>query len=80
MRKAPWKDFVGADIYEGDVIQHPSGERGVVIFLPDNPSLDSQWRVNYGIREYAARLILQIGDKGQGIVTKRPSDQPSGDA
>lgn len=32
---APWRDFAGNEIYNGDVICHPSGERGKVVFLPN---------------------------------------------
>jgi len=78
MRKAPWTDFTGGDIYEGDVIDHPhSGERGTVVFLPEYAEPADQWRVNYdGIP--LSRLCLQVGDKGQGVVVARASD-PTGD-
>ena len=34
-RKAPWKDFKGNDIYEGDLIKHPNGMvGGYVFFIP----------------------------------------------
>lgn len=68
-RKAPWKDFDGNDIYEGDSLRHPSGERGVVCFWPDENAPSDQWRVFYA--EHGAmhsRLCLQIGDKGCGVV------------
>ncbi len=67
MIKAPWRDFRGNDIHEGDVITHPSGERGVVVFLADERDPADQWRVDYG-SAYLSRLCLQVGDKGQAVV------------
>lgn len=67
MRKAPWTDFDGNLIYEGDTIVHPSGDRGVVTFLPDHDNAADQWRVDYGDGA-RSRLMLQIGDKGQAVV------------
>lgn len=76
MNKAPWKDFGGADIYEGDVIAHPSGERGKVIFRSNETDPADQWRVDYGDGSPVSRLILQVGEKGQAAVIERSSDQP----
>lgn len=75
-RKAPWPDFAGNDIYEGDVIQHPvSSERGTVIFLGDEAEASDQWRVAYGKRGELNRLCLQIGDKGQAaVVSAQPTE------
>lgn len=60
MNKAPWTDFAGADIYEGDVIAHPTGERGKVVFLRDKTEPADQWRVLYDDDEckYLSRLCL----------------------
>ena len=68
-RKAPWTDFEGNAIQEGDAILHPSGERGVVCFWPHEKEPGDQWRVFYA--EHGAlhsRLCLQIGDKGRAVV------------
>src|SRR5690242_1993601 len=74
--KAPWKDFSGSDIHEGDVISHPCGERGKVVFLPEYSEAADQWRVDYdGIP--LSRLCLQIGDKGQAVVVERATDSGS---
>lgn len=73
MNTAPWKDFAGSDIHEGDVIAHPhSGERGTVAFLPEHSGAD-QWRVDYHDGGPVSRLCLQIGDKGQAVVVERAS-------
>lgn len=66
---APWPDFAGQPIHEGDVIVHPAtGEYGRV-FRTDAPDPADAWRVDYG---YAApsRLCLQIGDRGMAQVMR----------
>jgi hypothetical protein len=74
MNKAPWTDFAGNDIHEGDTIQHPtSGERGTVVFLAHEERPIDQWRVDYG-NGGISRLCLQIGDKGQAVVV--PDELP----
>lgn len=67
MKKAPWKDWTGKDIYEGDMILHPSGEIGLVIFHPEHHDSSDQWMVQYNNSD-ESRLCLQIGDKGRAIV------------
>jgi len=68
MNKAPWNDSAGNEIHEGDTLQHPSGERGRVVFLAHESDPADQWRVNYG-EPALSRLCLQIGDKGRAVVT-----------
>lgn len=68
---APWRDFAGNEIYNGDVICHPSGERGKVVFLPSETEPADQWRVDYG--DGLSRLCLQIGDKGRATVNGEAS-------
>lgn len=46
-RKAPWPDFAGNDIHEGDTIRHPSGEEGKIVFLEFESDPGDQWRVLY---------------------------------
>lgn len=70
MNLCPWRDFAGNEIYAGDVICHPGGERGRVVFLADKPDVHAQWRVDYGDGSPLASLGLQIGDKGQAVVEK----------
>lgn len=68
-RFAPWPDFAGNVVHEGDVIRHPSGQSGLVVFLPDVFGLKpTGWRVDYGDGSSFASLQLQIGDKGQAVV------------
>ncbi|WP_110644104.1 hypothetical protein [Salinicola sp. CPA57] len=71
MRKAPWPDYAGNQIHEGDTLTHPSGETGKVIFLETEKDPHDQWRVDYA--DQYLRLALQIGDKGQALVTESPS-------
>lgn len=69
--KAPWPDFAGHDIHEGDTIEHPSGDRGTVAFLAHEKDPGDQWRVDYGTGDLS-RLCLQIGDKGRAVVSGVP--------
>ena len=70
MNIAPWPDYNGNEIQEGDVITHPSGESGTVIFHAERSKTSDQWTVNYG-GYLESRLCLQIGDKGQAVVFRR---------
>jgi len=65
--KSPYKDFYNYEISEGDVIQHPSGEKGTVVFEQRTESDSDNWLVEYedGVK---SRLCLQVGDKGQAYV------------
>ncbi|HCV3097136.1 hypothetical protein ACSVHQ_06255 [Acinetobacter nosocomialis] len=68
-KKAPYKDYLNHEIFEGDLIQHPSGEKGIVVFEERTENNSDNWLIQYedGIK---SRLCLQVGDKGQGIVMK----------
>lgn len=67
-RQAPYKDFKGNEIFEGNSIQHPSGEIGLVVFYHQQKGDSDSWRVDYGNGTPVSRLCLQIGDKGQAVV------------
>ena len=73
MRVAPWPDYAGKPIREGDTITHPSGQSGVVVFLGDETDPRDQWRVDYGSHGLS-RLCLQIGDKGMAAVSAEKED------
>lgn len=66
-KKAPWPDFKGNDLFEGDVIKHPSGEWGVIVYyeIHGGETQHDAWRVKY--KDGLARLCLQIGDKGEAV-------------
>ena len=66
MRKAPWKDYDENDLYEGDIIAHPSGQKGKIVYHEDRPDIHDKWCVDYRAG-YESRLCLQIGDKGMAI-------------
>lgn len=71
-RIAPWLDFAGKAIHEGDILRHPNGEVGIVTFTQECDGPSEQWRVKY--RDgMLPRLILQIGDRGRAAVI---SSQP----
>lgn len=64
---APWPDFEGNDLFEGDTIRHPSGEEGLVTFVPGRTKTVDQWLVDYGDLSPYSRLRLQINDRGQAV-------------
>lgn len=67
MRKAPWLDYSGNFIHEGDTIRHPHGDEGIVTYHKRFDSPHDQWRVDYG-DGVPSRLCLQIGDIGKAVV------------
>lgn len=64
--KAPWPDYKGKEIREGDIIEHPDGSFGEVIKVGNCYGDHNVWRVDYG-DGIILRLSLQIGDKGQAV-------------
>ena len=69
-RVAPWLDFAGNILHEGDTISHPVGkERAVVTYDLEKEKIDKNfgWRAVY---ENGDSLWLgnQINDKGQAVV------------
>lgn len=64
--KTPYQDFNGNDLYVGDFIVHPSGERGQIVLFPDGETDAAKWLVDYDGWPFS-RLCLQIGDKGQAV-------------
>jgi hypothetical protein len=53
---APWPDFNGAEIREGDIIAHPDGTRGIVHYFE---GLTECWQVQY--EDSYGRLSLHVG-------------------
>ncbi len=74
-REAPWPDFAGNAIHEGDLIRHPEGEEGLVVYLDGQAEATDQWRVDYQMGGPLSRLCLQIGDKGQAVVVDVVTEQ-----
>ena len=66
-RVAPWKDFSGNTICEGDTIRHPSGQKGMVFYQARSAQKkEDNWLVQYDGGS-PSRLCLQIGDKGRAV-------------
>ena len=64
---APWLDFKGNKIFEGDTIIHPIGETGIVNYYPERKGVFERWTVKYDFGP-ELKLILQIGNKGRAVV------------
>lgn len=75
-RKAPWPDFKGNDIYEGDIIEHPDGERGIVTVVPADAGkgINYEWKSVYD-DGYVLWLGSQIDDKGMAVVVPNVDDK-----
>ena len=69
---APWPDYAGNPIHEGDTIRHPDGAVGRVILL-DEPRRGEFWFVDYSDWLGLLMLRLQVGDKGQAVVVNDPN-------
>lgn len=66
---APWPDFKGQVVMESDVIQHPTGEYGTVLYDESAGDRDEDcWLVNYADGSPPSRYCLQVGDKGQAVL------------
>lgn len=59
---APYMDYNGNELREGDYIMHSSGEEGR-IFINNN---NNDWKVRY-FDDTVLNLALQIGWKGRAI-------------
>ena len=67
LRRAPWDDFAGRPIHEGDTIRHPAdGDTATVVVDPSREGV-AMWRAVYSNGE-SLWLGNQIGDKGQAVV------------
>lgn len=75
---APWPDHSGRLIHEGDIIRHPAGMEGVVVYDPSRGTDYSRWRVRYPDMLSTLALFQQIDGKGQGsvVVKKAPGTDP----
>ena len=67
MIKAPYKDFEGNDLFDGDYIEYPSGDRGRVVVMANKENDADKWRVDYEDGSPWSRLCLQIGEKGRAV-------------
>ncbi len=69
-RMAPWPDFDGRALFEGDTIIHPSGQQGIVIFDPTSKRIEDQWRVRYQGDDLVSRLCFAKRHKRKSRQTK----------
>lgn len=67
---APWRDFAGALIHEGDTIRHPTGDTGTVVYDEKREEV-LRWRAVYENGE-SLWLGNQIGDKGRAVIVPKP--------
>jgi hypothetical protein len=66
--RAPWSDFGGNPIHDGDTIRHPSGEVGRVVYRPEGATEHDRWKVDYENGSPLSSLSLQVGGKGMAVV------------
>lgn len=64
---APWPDFAGNKIHQGDRLVHPTGTGFVAIRLDNWKEETDAWRAVYDDAT-VLRLCLQIGDRGCAVV------------
>lgn len=63
---APWPDFGGGPIMEGDRMVLPSGECGIVVLRPDAQDDAERWRVDFG--HGAISLLQAVSATGRAVV------------
>jgi hypothetical protein len=64
---APWPDFEGTTIMEGDRLIHPSGEMGIVAMSADALHDNERWRIDYGNGVFRS-LQIEVGEEGRAVV------------
>lgn len=79
MAVAPWPDFLGQTIAHGCRLLHPAdGAEFTAIRLHGHADEVDSWRAVYDDGT-VSRLCLQIGDKGQAVLSTAPAVQQGGD-
>ncbi len=68
---APWADWAGFPLQAGDTIVHPTGERGVVLYWPNETDPSDRWRVAYEGSLQISRLSLQVSGNGMALLADR---------
>lgn len=78
-RIAPWPDYAGNVIREGDTIAHPvTSDRGTVVLDESYANDSGKWRVRYEDGpDGTMALVLQIGERGMAVVVSDPPPQPA---
>lgn len=67
--KAPWKDYSGNDIHEGDTLIDSSGRVGKVLLMQQPNNIVDRWQVTHGCSKLI-RLVVQISHVGKAVVVK----------
>ena len=64
---APWPDFSGGPVMEGDRVVVPSGDFGTVVYLPTEECEAQRWRIDFG---HGPLQCLQAGlsETGRAVV------------
>jgi len=65
---APWPDFLGNPIHEGDKIRRLDGWIGTVFIRKHIMNVSKQWFVNYGDACPSLNLLNEVGDENQAVV------------
>jgi hypothetical protein len=63
---APWPDFGGAPIKEGDRMVLPSGDCGIVTLRPDVQEDTARWCIDYG--HGSVRSLYEAVHTGRAVV------------
>lgn len=64
---APWTDYTGNPIQEGDRMVHSCGDCGIVVLLPGQADDSERWRVDYG-HGIVRSLAHEVSATGRAIV------------
>lgn len=64
---APWPDFAGHPVQEGDRLIRHCGDTGVVVLLPGAAGDAARWCVNYGPGRLCC-LAEELGKVGRAVV------------
>lgn len=64
---APWPDFAGHPIQEGDRVIRHCGDTGVVVLLQGAHDDPARWQVNYGPGNQRS-LAEEVSPSGRAVV------------
>ena len=64
VRRAPWPDIMGTELFEGDRIVHPNDQIGVVVYDKNETTERGKWKVDY---DGTVQLLMNIIKSDSGI-------------
>lgn len=64
---APWPDYAGNPVKEGDRMVHASGDSGIVVVTAGGCDDPACWCVDYGHGNLRS-LALEVGADGRAVV------------